>query len=400
MAVVGAATTGYLCYQGLVVTVPYALLGLHVASVVVGLAMFVFMVAATVVPFAVIGAFDTIGLSPVLALCAAAVGLPALVEVSGATIAVLVGAMVRGAAFGVLSLVTAVAVVRVAPPDRTGRWLGIYGFATSAAAVVGQPLGLELAGRSGSRTAVLVLAMIPFAGVVPFMVSGRLRACVSIAEYPANGPHRAGGRVGRRAPRRVLVPLAVIAAVTAAMGVVVTFGGSAVAAAGAVPPSVFFLLMGLSIPIGRLLAGHAADRGVSMDTAVVLAPLAPLALLVVAGSLVAMLFSGLATVAVLMPVAFGVAAGMCISGGQVALVREHLFPSVHRATAWFGAAWNIPMGVGALVAGVAGAIWSPRAVIAASAAIPLAAAVAIRLSPRYLPASTPRIHFPLSPHKE
>jgi predicted MFS family arabinose efflux permease len=365
VGVLGAATAGYLCYQGLVVMVPYALLQRGTSNMVVGLSTFVFMVSATLIPFAVISRMHGISLTSVLILCALTVGAPAALEINGETFAVLAGAVIRGAAFGVLSLVTAVAVVKLAPPDRTGAWLGIYGFATSIAAIVGQPLGLELLARYGARTAALILAVVPLLGVAPFAVSKRLRTCASIVEEPH------GERGIRTSPNLVLVPIIGIAAVTAVLGVVVTFGGAVVDRSGSVTPSVFFFLMGISIPVGRLVAGYAADRGARTLTAYVLPQLA------VATALGSMVFDGLVPVAVIAPVILGLGTGMSISSGQIDLVRKRLFSSVHRASAWFGAAWNIPMGIGALLAGLAGSFWSQRSVVIACCALPIAGAAAI-----------------------
>lgn len=362
--VLGAATAGYLCYQGLVVTVPYALLERGTASVVVGLSTFLFMAAATVTPFALIGRMGDLGLTSALALCALAIGTPALLEVGGNTVAVITGAAARGAAFGMLSLVTAVAVVALAPVNRTGAWLGIYGFATSVAAVIGQPAGLELLERYGAESSVLLLGLLPLVGLVPFVASRRLRSCASIVEVPDREP-------GVKVPlRRALNPLVGIAAVTAVLGVMVTFGGSVTARSGSVSPSLFFFLIGVSIPLGRLIAGYAADHGARASAGYIMPHLA------VATALGLMAFDGLVAIALAVPVIFGLGAGLSISRGQIELIRKRLFSSVHQSSAWFGAAWNIPMGIGALAAGAAGGFWSQHTVLVACCVVPIAGAVA------------------------
>ena len=61
------------------------------------------------------------------------------------TVALLVGAVLSGAAFGILIVAGAQGVALLVPPTHLGRALGAYGLVTMAATAVGSPAGVQLA---------------------------------------------------------------------------------------------------------------------------------------------------------------------------------------------------------------------------------------------------------------
>ena len=174
---------------------------------------------------------------------------------------------VRGAGFAVLTVLGATLAAQVAPVERRGEAIGIYGLAIAVPNLVAVPAGVALV-LDGHTTWLAVLAASPLVGL--FFVPALARA---LPPAERRGPVGSG----RTAALAALAPSVVLFVVTMAGGGLVTFlpierpdGALATAA---------LLLFGITGALTRWRAGLLADRWGSRR-------LLPLSLLVAAAGLV------------------------------------------------------------------------------------------------------------------
>jgi predicted MFS family arabinose efflux permease len=157
-------------------------------------------------------------------------------------------AVVRGAGFAVLTVLGATLAARVAPPERRGESIGIYGLAIAVPNLVAVPAGVALV-LDGHVGSVAWLAASPVLGIG--LVPALLR---SVTPEPPRGT--AGS--GRAAAWAALLPSVVLFVVTLAGGGLVTFlpierpdGALATTA---------LLVFGVTGALSRWRAGLVADR--------------------------------------------------------------------------------------------------------------------------------------------
>ena len=155
---------------------------------------------------------------------------------------------VRGAGFAVLTVLGATLAAQVAPVERRGEAIGIYGLAIAIPNLVAVPAGVALV-LDGHPTWLAVLAASPLLGLA--FVPALVRA------MPAAAPRGPAGS-GRAAALAAVAPSVVLLVVTLAGGGLVTFlpierPDGAVATAA-------LLLFGLFGAISRWRAGLLADR--------------------------------------------------------------------------------------------------------------------------------------------
>jgi hypothetical protein len=112
------------------------------------------------------------------------------------TVALLMGAVLSGAAFGVTIVAGAQGIALLVPAPRLGRALGTYGLVTMAATAVGSPAGVQLA-LTYSASVFGVCALV--AGLLAAALSLRLPRGVGTADPD---PARPGGSRGAGGPRR------------------------------------------------------------------------------------------------------------------------------------------------------------------------------------------------------
>jgi predicted MFS family arabinose efflux permease len=194
---------------------------------------------------------------------AAAVGLVLMVGSSagiaaiGAVPLVIALSAARGFGFGLLVVVVAAEIGALLPAERRGEGLGWAGVVAGMPAVAGLPAGLWLAARSEPSTAGLAAAAVATVGLVAVLLSGRWST-------PRPSTARAGtGEPGLRivaATRRpaLRAPAAVFLLVVASVGILVAFLPTMTQLRpGTV--TLGLLLHSVAAIAGRLLAGRHGD---------------------------------------------------------------------------------------------------------------------------------------------
>ncbi|MCW2739921.1 MAG: Arabinose efflux permease family protein [Blastococcus sp.] len=248
-ALVGVTVLGFTSYCLTLASLPvYAVAGGAAASSA-GVVTAVFLGVTIAGQSAVPALTARFGVGPVLAAGLLAIGLPApfyVLDDGVGWISVL--SAVRGGGFAVLTVLGATLAARVAPPERRGESIGLYGLAIAIPNLIAIPAGaaLVLAGHVGWLS---WLAATPVLGV--FLVPLLVRSV-----GPQAGPGPAGS--GRAAMLAALAPSAVLFLVTLAGGALVTF--LPIERPDGVLATVALLLFGATGAITRWRSGLLADR--------------------------------------------------------------------------------------------------------------------------------------------
>jgi predicted MFS family arabinose efflux permease len=248
-ALVGVTVLGFASYCLTLASLPvYAVRG-GAAESTAGIVTAVFLAVTITVQAAIPALTGRFGDGPVLVAGLLAMGLPAPLYVVDDGIPWLSAiAVVRGAGFAVLTVLGATLAARVAPPERRGESIGIYGLAIAVPNLVAVPAGVALV-LDGHVGWVSWLAASPVLGIG--LVPALLR---SVAPKPSP----TGGRPGRAAVEAALLPSVVLFVVTLAGGGLVTFlpieRPDGALATGAL------LLFGVTGAVSRWRAGLLADR--------------------------------------------------------------------------------------------------------------------------------------------
>jgi predicted MFS family arabinose efflux permease len=164
---------------------------------------------------------------------------------------VLAACAARGAGLAVVVVAGPVLAAELAPPERQGEALGLYGVAVGLPAVACLPLGLWLSLRFGYAPAML-------AGAVPALL-----ALAAVPGLPARRGERTGPRTGvlrGLADGGLARPAVVFAALTVAAGVLLTFLPLAVPARSRGIAAVALLVHACTMPLARWAAGRYGDR--------------------------------------------------------------------------------------------------------------------------------------------
>jgi predicted MFS family arabinose efflux permease len=364
-ALIGVTVLGFASFCLTLASLPvYAVAG--GASVrTAGVVTTVFLLATIAVQMTVPWLSSRFGIGPVLAGGLVAMGVPAPLYVLDDSVAWISAlSAVRGAGFAVLTVLGATLAARVAPPERRGESVGLYGLGIAIPNLVAVPAGaaLVLAGHVGW---LYWLAASPLLGLVlvPMLVR-------SVA--PEGGPGPLGTR--RAAVRAALAPSVVLFVVTMAGGGVVTF--LPIERPDGVLATVALLVFGVAAAVTRWRSGALADRLGSSG-------LLPLALVVGAVGLVMTavgLNTGPAWVVIGAGV-FGAGFGAVQNLTLVAAFARAGEAGTTTASAMWNAAFDAGTAVGALALGfLAAGIGLDRTyvVVAAllAAAVPLASAAA------------------------
>jgi predicted MFS family arabinose efflux permease len=283
-ALVGATALGFASYCLTLASLPaYAVTGgagTEIAGVVTAALLVVTIAVQSVVP----ALTERFGIGPVLAVGLVALGAPSpLYVVDDGLVWLSAISVVRGAGFGVLTVLGATLAAQVAPPGRRGESIGLYGLAIAVPNLVAVPAGVALV-LDGHVAWLAWLAASPVLALplVPLLArSVRLESTA--------------GRSSRAAALAALAPSVVLLVVTLAGGGLVTFlpierPDGAVATAA-------LLVFGITGAITRWRAGLLADRlgaRLLMPLALLLcaAGLAVVALGLVAGDAVVLVGAG------------------------------------------------------------------------------------------------------------
>jgi predicted MFS family arabinose efflux permease len=248
-ALIGVTVLGFASYCLTLASLPvYAVAG-GAAESTAGVVTAVFLVVTIAVQMAIPSLTARFGVGPVLAGGLIAMGVPSpfyVLDDSVAWISAL--SAVRGAGFAVLTVLGATLAARVAPRERRGESIGLYGLAIAIPNLLAVPAGaaLVLDGHVGWLS---WLAASPLLGL--FLVPVLVR---SVA--PEAGPGPAGTR--RAAVRAALAPSAVLLVVTLAGGGVVTF--LPIERPDGVLATVALLVFGVTGAVTRWRSGMLADR--------------------------------------------------------------------------------------------------------------------------------------------
>ena len=248
-ALVGVTALGFASYCLTLASLPtYAVLG-GTSAATAGLVTAVFLLVTIAVQGTVPALSGRFGQMPVLAAGLLAIGLPSPLYVldDGLPWLCLLSA-VRGAGFAVLTVLGSTLAAQVAPRERRGESIGIYGLAIAVPNLVAVPAGVALV-LADSVAWLSWLAASPVLGLVFVPVLGR-----AVAGHPA----ATASGAGRTAALAALLPSVVLFAVTLAGGGVVTY--LPIERPEGATATVALLLFGVTAALGRWRAGLLADR--------------------------------------------------------------------------------------------------------------------------------------------
>ncbi|MGY1754611.1 MFS transporter [Blastococcus sp. SYSU D01042] len=248
-ALIGVTFLGFASYCLMLAALPvYAVEG-GAAESTAGVVTAVFLLVTIAVQATVPGLTARFGVGPVLVAGLLAMGVPSpfyALDDGVAWISAL--SAVRGAGFAVLTVLGATLSARVAPPERRGESIGLYGLAIAVPNMLAVPGGVALV--LGDSVALLSwLGASPVLGIplVPLLVR-------SLDPQPVAG--RAG--TDRAAALAAVAPSLVLFAVTLAGGGLVTF--LPIERPDGVLATSALLLYGATGAVSRWRAGVLADR--------------------------------------------------------------------------------------------------------------------------------------------
>jgi MFS family permease len=224
-----------------------------------GLATAVFMLSTVLAQVWMPRILARFGYREVLAAGLLLWGLPAFLYVPvGEVTAILAVTLARGAGFGVAIVALAALVTELAPPERRGEALGLYGVVLTLPTIFCAALGLWLVERLGYGPVFLIGASAPLLAFV---------AALGISSPQAREERRGVGLLSglRRGP--LLRIFLLFASCTAASGVVVTF--LPLSAPGPFFAATALLLLGIGSTFFRWWSGRFGDR---RDPRLLLAP--------------------------------------------------------------------------------------------------------------------------------
>ena len=248
-ALIGVTVLGFASYCLTLASLPvYAVAGGADESTA-GIVTAVFLVVTIAVQVAIPALTARFGVGRVLVAGLIAMGVPSPFYVLDDGLAWICAlSAVRGAGFAVLTVLGATLAAQVAPPERRGESIGLYGLAIAIPNLVAVPAGAALV-LDGHVAWLSWLAASPVLGalLVPLLIR-------SIGPQPGPGP--AGS--GRAAVLAALAPSAVLFVVTMAGGGLVTF--LPIERPDGVLATVALLVFGVTGAVTRWRAGTLADR--------------------------------------------------------------------------------------------------------------------------------------------
>jgi predicted MFS family arabinose efflux permease len=248
-ALIGVTVLGFASYCLTLASLPvYAVAG-GAAESTAGVVTAIFLVVTIAVQTAIPALTARFGVGPVLVGGLIAMGVPSpFYALDDGLPWISALSTVRGAGFAVLTVLGATLAARVAPPERRGESVGLYGLAIAIPNLAAVPGGVALV-LDGHVGWVAWLAASPLLGL--FLVPTLVR---SVA--PEAGPGPAGS--GRAAVLAALAPSVVLFVVTMAGGGLVTF--LPIERPDGVLATVALLVFGITGAVTRWRSGMLADR--------------------------------------------------------------------------------------------------------------------------------------------
>ena len=227
-----------------------------------GLATAAFMLSTVLTQVTMPGLLGRFGYRRVLVGGLLFLGLPAFVySLAGGMVGILAVTLARGIGFGIVTVVFAALIIELAPPERRGEALGLFGVAITLPTIFCNPLGLWLVDATGYGIVFLLGGLSPLLAL--FVV-----ALIHDDSFSRTDEGKTGLLEGlRRGP--LLRLFLIFAAATSATGVMVTFLPLALPNTGLFSPAVALLVFGLASTLSRLWAGRFGDR---KDPHLLLAP--------------------------------------------------------------------------------------------------------------------------------
>jgi MFS family permease len=363
----GASFAVFLSFYLLLPILPVRALGLGMGEVAVGLVIGAFAFASMVLKPWAGWVLDWRGRRTILIAGAALFVLASLAYPATRSAAgFLIVRLVHGAGMGLFPTAAVAAVADLAPVARRGEAMGLFGMAANLGLALGPPLGGAVEARVGFTGLCLL------AGILAAVGLGLSLRVPETGRAIARPPFRVTDLFAPRA----LHPAAITFLLFLHYGAVTTFLPLLARERSLGSPGLFFTLMAVALLVVRTRAGQLSDR---YGRGAVVAP----ALALVAASL---LVVGTAR----SPWALygaGLLFGLGLGAAQPALMAwaADLVPAADRgkAMATFYTAWELGIGLGAVLLGFLLVVASFDALFAASAALAVVGSgLAMRRSPR------------------
>ena len=333
-----------------------------------GLVTTVMLGVTVAVQFLVPALERRLGAGRTLAIGVLALGAPSPLYLVSADLApMLAVSAVRGVGFAVLTVLGSASTAVLAPPERHGEAVGLYGLAIAVPNLLVTPGAVALA-QNVAFWPVVVLATCPVLALPAALAVG--------AEHrPQVGP---GGADGRRAARAALVPSAVLLTVTLAGGGVTTY--LPIERPDGYLTAAVLLLFGVTAAAGRWRVGRVADRTGTRALLPATVVLAVVGLVVLA--------VGLARRADVLLLAGAAVFGLAYGAVQNLTLVVSFARARGRGTSAVSAVWNAAFdtgtGIGALVVGAlaAAGMGVPGALGACAGLVAVCLPLAVAASPR------------------
>jgi MFS family permease len=260
--------------------------------------------------------------------------------------------LIRGAGFGLITVLASSLVAAYARPGSRGRALGLYGVAATIWAAFAPALGVAL-----SRWSIVAISLL---GTLPPLF-GLMGLSRSLPPAMIQTPSAVKSPVARLA---LGLPLIVFTAVAAAIAAGFTFVPLLVVASA----PVLLLLFGLGFASGRLLAGRLLDRG-HAPTVLVLILLGDLLM-----GLTMLATSDVAVVAVGAAIS-GLGSG-CLTTVTLAMMFQRSGPNgIARASILWNLSYDVGQAIGAIALGAIAPLLKPADIFFVAAGVVIVVAV-------------------------
>ena len=252
LALVSSTFASIAGFQLLLSVVPLYADELGGGSAGAGLATAVFMLSTVLAQAQMPHALTRFGYRPVLASGLLFLGLPSFLYAFATGLpSVLAVTLARGVGFGIVTVVFAALIVELAPAERRGEALGLFGVAIALPSVFCNSLGLWLVDGHGYWSVFLLGGVAPMLGFASFL---------GLRSTRGGGRADGAGFLEGLARGPLLRLVLIFAVCTMVGGVLVTFLPLAAPGVGVFSAATAILALGLATAAGRWWAGRFADR--------------------------------------------------------------------------------------------------------------------------------------------